>query len=128
MLQSPMNVTISNQCSSIELTSSTHLAKNATCYIQFPRQVDFRSKMKINFKIDMYQSIFDGILLCHLQRKENDESNNITAKDTAISTQLLVIWEFRIDRLYSYAWLIEHESTLIWSEDRLKKLYDEYVG
>jgi hypothetical protein len=83
--------------------------------------------MKGNFKTDMYQSTFGGILLYHLQRK-NDESNNLTDKDISISTQLLVIWEFRIDRLYLYAWLIEHESTLIWNEDKLKKLYDEYGG
>jgi hypothetical protein len=82
--------------------------------------------MKVNFKTDMYQSTFGGILLYNLQRKENDESNDRVDKDTAMSAQLLVIWKFRIDRFYSHAWLIEYESTLIWNEDKLKTLYNIY--
>jgi hypothetical protein len=39
-----------------------------------------------------------------------------------------VIWEFRIDSFDSHAWLIEHESTLIWNVDKLKRLYDVYIS
>jgi hypothetical protein len=90
--------------------------------------VNSRSRIKVNFKTDVYQSTFSGVLLYHLQRKENDKYDNRsnTDKDTSMSTQLLVIWEFRIDRLYSHAWLIEHKSTLIWNEDMLRRLYGIY--
>jgi hypothetical protein len=37
-----------------------------------------------------------------------------------------VIWGYKHNRLYSHALVIEHESTLIWSEDKLGKLYDMY--
>jgi hypothetical protein len=125
-LQSIMVVTINNQCSDIELMPPAHLTKNNTCYIQSPQQVNSKNRVEIDFKTIMYRSTFGGVLLYHLQRKKNDESNNRADEDTAISTQLLVIWEFRIGKLYSHAWLIEHENTFVWSEDMLKKLYDVY--
>jgi hypothetical protein len=111
-----MNVTINNQCSNIDLTSPVHFIKDTTCHGHFPQQVGSKSEMKVNFKIGMSGDAFGGALLYHLQR-------NV---DTSISTQLLVIWKFRINKLYSHTWLIEHESTLIWSEDMLERLYDVY--
>jgi hypothetical protein len=123
-----MNVTINNQCSNIELTSLAYLIKDTTCHGYLPQQVNPMSRMNVNFKIDMYRSTFGGILLYHLQRKMNSELDDRTDtdKDMSINTQLLVIWEFRINRLYSHAWLIEHKSTLTWSEDKLEWLYDVY--
>jgi hypothetical protein len=127
-LQSIMEVTIDNQCSNIELTPPTHLTKNTTCYIQFPQQMDSKNRVEIDFKTYMYRNIFGGVLLYHLQRKGNSEYGNRADidKDASISTQLLAIWEFRIDRFYSHAYLIEHESTLVWNEDMLKRFYDKY--
>jgi hypothetical protein len=114
-LQSAMFVTIDNQCTNIELTSPAHFIKVATCHGHFP-QVNPKSSMKVNLKIDASKDTFGGALLYHLQRK----------MDTSMSTQLLIIWEFRIDRFYSHTWLIEHGSAFIWNEDMLKRLYDKY--
>jgi hypothetical protein len=72
--------------------------------------------MKVNFKTGLDRSKFGGILLYHLQRKE----------DTSKSCRLLVIWGRNSYKLYSHVQLIEHESTLIWDKDKLKMLYDGY--
>jgi hypothetical protein len=122
--QSAMDVIIDNQCSGIELTSPVHFTKNTVHHIHLPQQVNSKSRIKASFKTGMYRSTFGGVLLYHLQRKENDEYGDRPDKDISICTRLLVVWKFRIDRLYSHAWLIEHESTLVWSKDKLKKLYD----
>jgi hypothetical protein len=37
-----------------------------------------------------------------------------------------MIWGFKSDHLYSCAWLIEHERTFTWNEDKLRRLYDVY--
>jgi hypothetical protein len=100
-----MNMIIKNQCTDIELASPVHFIKNATRHIPFPQQVNSKSEMKVNFKTGIYRNTFGGVLLYHLQRKKSDvfdDRPNID-KDTSISTQLLVIWEFRIDRFYSHA-------------------------
>jgi hypothetical protein len=88
----------------------------------FPQQVDSKSIMQASFMTGVDRNIFGGVLLYHLQKKDNDKSD----KDTSISTQLLVIWGYRCSELYSHALLIEHESVLVWKKDKLKRLYDEY--
>jgi hypothetical protein len=117
-----MDVIIDNQYSITKLTSPVYFTKDATCHIQLPQQVDSKSRMKVNFKTSAHKDTFGGVLLYCLQRKDNDKSG----KDTSISTQLLVIWGCKHNKLYSYAWLVEHESTLVWNEDKLKKLYHIY--
>jgi hypothetical protein len=111
-----MSVAINNQCPNIKLTSPIYFTTNTTCNIQFPQQVDFKSIVKVNFKSGMDQDTFSGVLLYRLQRKVN----------TSIRTQLLVIWGWNSYDLYSYAHLIEHESILVWNNDKLKMLYDAY--
>jgi hypothetical protein len=114
-LQSAIDLTINNQCS-IKLASPMYFIKDASCRIQFPRQVNSKSIMKTSFITGIDRDTFGGILLYHLQRKVN----------VSISTQLLMIWGYKPNKLYSHALLIEHESTLVWNEDKLKRLYDAY--
>jgi hypothetical protein len=109
-------VIINNQCPNIGLKSPVYFIKDAICHGYLHQQVDFKSEMKVSLKIGMIKDTFGGALLYRLQQKVN----------TLISTQLLVIWEFKINKLYSYAWLIEHENTLVWDKDKLKMLYDVY--
>jgi hypothetical protein len=113
-----MNVTIDNRCSKMELASPMYFTKDATCHIQFPQQVNTGHIIRVNFKTRVDRDIFGGVLLY-------DNPPNID-KDTSISTQLLVIWGSKSDCLYSHAYIIEHESTLTWSEDKLERLYDGY--
>jgi hypothetical protein len=126
--QSAIDVTIDNRCVDIELTCPVYFTKDATYHIQLPRQVDSKSSMKVNFKTCINQDTFGGALLYHLQRKKNDESDNRsdTEKDASIGAQLLVIWGCERNKLYSHALLVEHESTITWSKDELKRLYDIY--
>jgi hypothetical protein len=126
--QSIMDVTIKNECTNIELTSPICFTKGAKYHGHLTQQVDSKSKMKANFRTDMDSNAVGGVLLYHLQRKKNDESNDQsdTDEDTPISAQLLVIWKFRIDRLYPHVWLIEPEDEFTWSEGKLKGLYDVY--
>jgi hypothetical protein len=114
-------MTIGNQCTNIELISPVYFTKDAMCHILFPQHVDFKSITKTNFITGVDRDTFGGALLYCLQRKEN----------TLTSTQLLVIWGCRSNKnslytLYSHAWLIEHESVLVWDKDKLKVLYDKY--
>jgi hypothetical protein len=111
-----MNMTIDNQCSSIELVSPVYFTKDATCHIQFLQQVDSKSEMRVKFKSGIIQDTVGGILLYRLQWGE----------DVSTSTQLLVIWGCKFNRFYSHVRLIEHESTLDWDKDKLKMLYDIY--
>jgi hypothetical protein len=111
-----MNVTINNQCTNIELTSLIYFTKDATRFMQFPQQVNANSIMKANFITGTDRNTFGGALLYHLRWK----------KDASIIAQLLVIWRCGFDRPYSHAWLIEHDITLDWNEDMLKRLYHVY--
>jgi hypothetical protein len=111
-----MDVTIVNQCTNIEMTFSAYFIKYVACHIQFPHQVNVNCIMEANFITGIGRDTFGGALLYHLQGKE----------DTSISTQLLVIWGYSHDELYSHTLLIEHESTFVWNEDRLKSLYNIY--
>jgi hypothetical protein len=114
-------MTIDNQCSDIELTSPVYFTKDITCHIPFPQQVNPKSITKVKFATNVDRNAFGGVLLYRLQRKENPPTN----------THLLVIWGYRPPisysyALYSHAWLIEHESALVWDKDKLKMLYDKY--
>jgi hypothetical protein len=128
ILQSTVNVTIDNQCANIELTSQVYFTKDTTCHEHLPQKMDSKNIMRATFKTSAERDTFGGILLYHLQRNGNSESDQRSNadKDASISTQLLVMWEFRIDNLYSHVWLIEHESVLTWGEDKLERIYDVY--
>jgi hypothetical protein len=115
-LQSTINMTIDNQCSNIELTSLIHFTKSAMCCIQFPQKVSSKSIMKANFITGIDQTTFGGALLYHLQGK----------KDMSTNAQLLVIWGYNADEIYLHTWLIRHNITLDWDEDKLKRFYDVY--
>jgi hypothetical protein len=116
ILRPTIDVIIDNQCTDIELTSPVYFTKDMTCHVQLPQQVDSNSRMKVSFRTSTDRDTFGGALLYRLQRKE----------DTSIGTQLLVIWGCKHNDIYSYVLLIEHESTLIRSEDMLKGLCDAY--
>jgi hypothetical protein len=121
-IQSAIDIAIENHCPNIKLTSPVYFTKDVTCRIQFPQQVDSKSRVDVNIKTGMARDTFGGILLYHIEGKE----------DTSISTQLFVIWGCKIDRIYSHTWiylhtwLVEYEYTLTWNEDRLKQLHDVY--
>jgi hypothetical protein len=121
-------VTIDSQCYNIELTSPVYFIKDATCHIQFPQRVNSESIMKFNFKTSIDRETFGGVLVYHLQRKKNDKfkGRSNTDKNTSTSIQLLVIWGYKSHKPYSHAWLIEHERTLVWSKDKLKRLWHVY--
>jgi hypothetical protein len=112
--QSIMNVTIKNQCTDIKLVSPVYFTKDATHHIQVPQQVNIHRIMKTNFTTGTDQNTFGGALLYRLQ------------EHISTITQLLVIWGYESDRIYSHTWLIEHESTLAWDKDKLKRLYHAY--
>jgi hypothetical protein len=121
-------MTIDNRCSNVELISPIYFAKDAVCRIQFPQHVNSKSTMKNNIITGMNRDTFGGFLLYHLRGKENNGTDNrfITDKDTSMSTHLLVIWGCKLDWSYSHAYLIKHENTFTWNEDRLERLYDVY--
>jgi hypothetical protein len=111
-----MDLAIDNRCINMELTSPVYFTKGTMNYIYFPQKVGSKNVMKANFITGIDRNTFGSALLYHLQRKE----------DTSISTQLLVIWGCKSDRIYFCTLLVEHESTLVWDRDKLKRLYDVY--
>jgi hypothetical protein len=121
-----MDMIVNNQYANIELTSPIYYTKDTTRHIQFPRQIGPNCAMKVNFITGVDQDTFGGILLYHLQRKKNDESDNQHVTDKSISTsiQLLMIWICKSDKLYSRVTLIEHDNAFVWDKDMLKKFYD----
>jgi hypothetical protein len=127
-LRSTVDMVIDNQCSNVRLTSLVYFTKDATCHIRFPQQVDSKSMMEVNFRTGLDRSKFGGALLYYLQREDNETGNRSnTDKDASTSTQLLVIWGFNSDEEpYFCACLIEHDNTLVWNEDKLKRLYHIY--
>jgi hypothetical protein len=112
--QSIMDVTIENCCSNVELTSPAHFIRDKTCHMQFPQKVNPKSKIRARFMTGVGRDTFGGVLLYHLQRKEN----------ISTSAQLLVIWGYEDARRYLDVHIIEHENTF--DNDELKKLYDVY--
>jgi hypothetical protein len=72
--------------------------------------------MKANFITGIDRSTFGGALLYRLQGEEG----------TSIGIQLLVIWGYNSDGIYSHTWFIECESTFSWDKDKLARLYDAY--
>jgi hypothetical protein len=44
--------------------------------------------------------------------------------DASTSAQLLVIWGCQSRRIYSQAYIIEHETTLDWNENNLERFYN----
>jgi hypothetical protein len=115
-LQSIMNVTMNNRCTNIELVSPAYFIKDTTYHMHLPQQVDSRSIMKAKLKAGISQDAFGGILLYLLQWKE----------DASTSIELLMIWGCKSSRLYSHVRLIEHENTLVWDKDKLKRLHNLY--
>jgi hypothetical protein len=113
-----MRITIDIQCANIELASPVHFIKGATYHVQFPQQMNSKRIMEAYFITGISEDTFGGALLYHLQVKG----------DTSISTQLLVIWGQKHDKIYSYVWLIEHENTFAWDKDKLERLYNVYYS
>jgi hypothetical protein len=130
--QSMIEMTIDNQCTNIELISPIYFIKDTTRHGHFPQQVNSESIMRVILKTGIDRNVFGGILLYHLQRKEDDAIDDQADTDVAstrcasISTQLLLIWGRKYDYLYSHLYLIEHESTLTWSRDKLERMYYVY--
>jgi hypothetical protein len=114
-IQLIMNVTIKNECPNIKLTSPVHFVRDTTCHIQLSQQVNPKSTMKTKFITCVDQNTPRGALLYHLQKE-----------DVLIDAQLLMIWGYNPNGLYSDVWLIDHESAFVWNEDKLKRLYDAY--
>jgi hypothetical protein len=114
-LQSTIYMTIENKCYYIELESPVYFIKDANCHMRFPQQVNSKNIMKANFITGIDQDTFGGALLYHLQRGWG-RSN----------AQLLVIWGYKPDGIYSHTWLIKHENTLVWDKGELRRFHDVY--
>jgi hypothetical protein len=115
MFQSTIDMTIYNSCTNIELTSPVYFIQDTMCRIQFPQQVNSNNIIKIKFATGIDRDTFGGALLYNLQRECG-----------TISAQLLVIWGYKSCGIYSHAWIIKHESTLIWDKNKLKRFHDVY--
>jgi hypothetical protein len=125
-------ILVHNQCLYFELVSPVYFGDNVIWHIPPDQKVCANDVTKASFGKDAAKSEFTSVLIYKLQRKKhlesNDQSNedSMFTKDTLTGFQLVVIWRYNSDRIYSHAWLIEHDNTFIWNEDKLERLYDVY--
>jgi hypothetical protein len=134
-LQSPVYITIDNQCLDTELISPVYFGNGAVCPKISDQQIDVGAKMKAYFEIYTTQDEFEGALLFKLQRcVESDNQHNIdtltieSIRNEEKCVYMLVAWERYHSIPFAHGTLIEHTKEFTWDEDRLKKLHDKNFG
>jgi hypothetical protein len=124
----PSSVTIHNQCSYTELISPIYFGNGAICPKLSGQQMDVNTKMSVCFDIYIIQDDFESALLLELQRYFDSQYSMdtlTTETNETIHVYMLVAWKVKDSKFFVYVALIEHNKELTWSEDKLKKLYNE---
>jgi hypothetical protein len=111
--------------------SPVYFGDNVIWHIPPGQKVYANDVARASFRKDVAKSEFTSVLIYKLQRKghkykQQFDEDSTFIKDTLTGFQLVVIWRYNSDRIYSHAWMIEHDNTFIWNEDRLERLHDVY--
>jgi hypothetical protein len=132
ILQLPACIAIHNQCSNIMLETPVYFCNGTMRPKLFDRQISVNCEARISFEIDTIKNKFECILLFKLKRHaESDNQQNMntsiieTNKNEAPNIHMLVIWEVKNAKSFTYVTLIEDTKAFTWDEDKLKKLYDK---
>jgi hypothetical protein len=132
-LQLPSCVTIHNQCPNVKLASPVYFSNGAISPKLFNQQIDIDTAMRACFEIDTIN--FECVLLFKLKRHiESDKQHNMNTsttgadKNETMHIYMLVIFEVKDAKPFSYVALVEHTKAFTWSENRLKELYDKNRG
>jgi hypothetical protein len=112
-----------------------YFGHDAIWHIPPDQKVDANTATRAGFRIAVAKPEFESALIYKLQRKKphefNDQSNvdSTFTEDASTSLQLLVIlgsndhYDFSARVL-----LIKHSNTIVWDEDKLKKLHSMHLA
>jgi hypothetical protein len=130
-----MKVEIHNKCSDIELVEPAYFSDGAVCDMPPDQKVDPGNILNTAFRIEFGQLDFEGALLCRLRKKRTNSDQQPDTDTTNINekwksyVQLLVAW--KVERFHEprvYTLLGEHGERIDWTNDELKKQYNEFRG
>jgi hypothetical protein len=134
-LHMPMDVTVHNQHSGIELTSPIGFCDGRIYKEYSVERMGGGAVLKISTRFGLLDKFPGGILMCEVQKKENtgsdhQSSTNTTSSKTVEGTskimRLLVIWEVNLSgRSRTCTILVEHDNDLILNENKLAQLYNK---
>jgi hypothetical protein len=115
------------------LISPVCFSGGAICPKLSDRQIDTGTKVWTGFKIDTIENKFEGALLFKLGKhvKSDDRRNTVTSTaeiNEATHVHMIVAWKVKNAKPFAYIALVEHTKEFIWSEDKLKKLYNKNHG
>jgi hypothetical protein len=116
---------IHHQFPGVELTLPVYACENATCHLSPDQSLDVGSMMQAGFSIGPTQDKSIGALICKLQRKNIDQSNEevISNEEEETCIQLAIIWEVDSSKEFQIAlFLIEHDKDRVWDRDGLMEL------
>jgi hypothetical protein len=133
-LYMPMNVTIHNQHSGIELASPVCFYDGRIYNEYSVERVDDGEMMKIGIRFGLLDELSDGILMCEVKKKGNIESGHQSSTDIAFTeavedtskiTRLLVTWKIKNSGTYrARIILTEHDNKLVLNEVKPAQLYN----
>jgi hypothetical protein len=129
-LRLPLCMNIHNQCSNTKLVLPVYFG-NGTVHLKLSgRQIDTSTKMNASLGINATQNNFKGVLLFKLQIYSDSQHNVNTStkkanKEKEKYVYMLVVCKMKNSNPFAYAALIEYTEEYIWSENELKKLYDQ---
>jgi hypothetical protein len=130
-IQPLFKLNIHNQCLNVDLVSPTYATGIEIELYRLPdHKVCAGNTTRSSFIICEYifpvrRANFDiyGILIYRLQRKELNESTEVS-EDMSSAAHLLVVWEVsESDELYADVLLVEYAKGFDWNEDGLKDFY-----
>jgi hypothetical protein len=132
--QKAMVITVRGQYPDMKPISSVYFCNHGTHY-EYPKRTNTGTVMKVEFRFDSDQDVFEGILMCKVRRERDIRFNQQSSTNTIYTKvieeaskmmQLLVTWKIeRLGRLKVNVILIEYDDGLVLNEDKLKQLYDK---
>jgi hypothetical protein len=122
---SKVELMIHHQFLGVELVSPVCAGNSVTCYLSPDQRVVAASTIRVDFNIDPDRDESIGALIYKLQKKNASQPNEeiISSEEEATCIQLVVVWKVNSSKEFCVAsFLIEHNNSYIWNEDRLVKL------
>jgi hypothetical protein len=122
---SKVTMMIHHQFPGVELISPVCAGNGIACYLSPDQCVDVDSTIQADFNIDTDQKETIGALMYKLQRKSIDQSDEvaISSEEEVTCIQFVIIWKVNSSKEFCVAsFLIEHDNSYVWNEDRLLEL------
>jgi hypothetical protein len=128
-VQPSVKLDIHNQCLNVDLVSPIYTTYGRLeCHRPPDYKVCAGNTIRSSFIINEPGNGSGGILIYKLQRKQTNESTEIS-KDTSSAIHLLVVWEISGSKmLYAGVLLVEYDKRFDWNKNDLKYLHRKSFG